>query len=285
MGSNLLGRGIVMMLVANLLFSVVDTSTKWLIAGGLVAIQMAFMRYAIHFAITLVDSGARLRGRRAISTRTRALIVLRAFCLISGTSVNFIALGHLPLSVSSAILYLSPVFICLFARPILGEIISVHHWIGIGFGFLGVLLILVPWGEPFNWYAVLMLYPAGVFALYQVLTRKLSGAVPPSTLQFYTGLLGTVVLLPFAYFAWVTPTSPLQWGLLLSIGAFAWLGHEILTRAHAFSKASTLAPFGYSFVIYLSIAGMLVFNEVPQVNVVIGALVIISSGLYVWRNT
>jgi len=280
----MVGRGIMLMLLANLLFAFVDTSTKWLISTGLVAVQLAFVRYATHFGLTLVEQGWRIRSRSTLSWRLRGIVSFRAFCLVSATIANFTAIGHLPLSVTSAILFLSPVFVCLFARPMLGEVITVQHWVALAIGFTGVLVILWPFGKPINWYAVLMIYPAAAMALYQVLTRKLSGVVTPAALQLYTGGLGTLALLPAMAFVWVSPTTGLAWTLLLAIGAFAWAGHEALTRAHAYAGASTLAPIGYSFVIYLSVAGWIVFGEVPTLNVAIGALLIFGAGMFAWRR-
>lgn len=278
------GRAILLVLLANLLFSVVDTSTKWLIGAGLVVFQLAFMRYAVHFAVTLAERLIRGRPPAPLPAQTIGLVLLRSFCLVSATLANFVALGQLSLSVTSALLYLSPIFICVFARLVLGEEIKRAHVISIALGMLGALVILWPFGEPVNWYAVLMLYPAAGLALYQVLSRKLAGSVTPGTLQLYTGALGTLALAPFAAFAWVAPGSPLAWTLLLAIGAIAWAGHEALTRAHAHAPASTLAPFGYSFVIYLTIAGVVVFADVPSPSVLVGAALIILAGLFNWRH-
>lgn len=281
----LVGRGIAMMLLANLLFSFVDTSTKWLIGTGLVAVQLAFMRYAMHFAMTLVEQGWRIKSRASLSWRLRGMVLFRAFCLVSATMANFTAIAHLPLSVTSAILFLAPVFVCLFAKPMLGEVITARHWGGLTIGFCGVLLILWPFGAPINWYAVLMIYPAAAMALYQVMTKKLSGVVATDVLQLYTGALGTAALLPIALFIWVSPDSALGWVLMCAIGIFAWAGHEVLTRAHAHADASTLAPMAYSFVIYLSLAGWIFFGEVPTLNVAIGALVIFAAAMFAWRGT
>jgi len=255
---NLVGRGIILMLLANLLFSFVDTSTKWLIGAGLVAVQLAFMRYAVQFALTIVEQGWRFKSRYSLSWRLRGVVSLRAFCLVSATLVNFIAIGHLPLSITSAILFLAPVFVCLFAGPMLGEDISTRHWIGVAFGFLGVLVILWPFGKPISWYAVLMIY--------------------------HTGGLGTLVLLPVALFVWVSPSTWLAWVLMLAIGGFAWAGHQALINAHDYAAASTLAPIGYSFVIYLTLAGWLIFDEIPTVNVAVGALMIFGAAMFAWRK-
>lgn len=276
------GKAIGMILLANLLFSMVDTSTKWLVGAGLAALQLAFLRYFIHFVITLVQTRHRSHIAVKLTKRQRALVAIRAFCLVSATVANFFALGHLPLAVTAAILFVSPVLICIFAWALLGETITPRHWLAVILGLAGVLLIVQPFGEAVNWYAVLMLYPATGMAMYTVLTRKLSGEIRPATLQFYTGALGTIVLLPFGLSAWAAISTPLEWTLAFSIGAFAWAGHEILTRAHAHAEASVLAPFGYSFVLYLSLAGWIVFDHVPAWNVAVGAVIIVAAGLTIW---
>lgn len=282
---SVIGRGILLVLLANLLFSVVDTSTKWLIEAGLVVFQLAFMRYAVHFAITAVERTWRGKPAASMPPSVRGLVLLRSFCLVSSTLVNFYALGYLSLAITSAILYLAPVFVCLFARLLLNEPIRAAHVVSIGFGLVGASLIIWPVGEPMNWHALMMLYPAVGMAMYQVLTRKLTTRVTPGVLQFYTGAMGTLALAPFAVVSWSPPGSGLGWILLIAIGAFAWAGHEALTRAHAFANASTLAPFGYSFVVYLTVAGVVVFGDMPDWNVLLGAVLIFAGGMYIWRKS
>jgi drug/metabolite transporter (DMT)-like permease len=121
--------------------------------------------------------------------------------------------------------------------------------------------------------------------MYQVLTRKLTPSVRPGVLQLSTGALGTTALAPFLLFHWVPPDLPLNWMLLCGLGVFAWAGHEAMTRAYSFATASALAPFGYSFVLYLTLGGFLVFAERPELNTLVGAALIVASGLYAWRKT
>ncbi len=272
-----------MVLFAYFLFSFVDTSTKWMLGVGLAALQLAFMRYLVHFLITIVDMRRRGKTLKPVSGRNRAIALLRSFCLVSATCANFFALLHLPLAVTAAILHVAPVLVCLLAWPILGEEVRRTHWIAVLLGLSGVLIIVQPFGEGANWYAVLMLYPATCMALYTVLTRKIAHEVSPTTSQFYTGLMGTVVLLPFGVMTWETPPSLLAWVLTFGIGVFAWAGHEFLIRAHAHAGASLLAPFGYAFVVYLAIAGWLVFDHIPEWYTWVGAVLIFAAGLIIWR--
>ncbi|MEM1374477.1 MAG: DMT family transporter [Pseudomonadota bacterium] len=276
-----LGHAIALMLLANLLFAVVDTSTKWLSGAGVAVLQLAFMRYATHLAITGVDVG-RVPWAR-LPRATHGLIALRAFFLISATVVNFYALGQLPLSVTAAIIYLAPVITCLLGWALLGERIGLGHAAAILLGFGGVLIIVRPFGDAVNFYALLMLYPATAMSLYAILTRKLAGTVRPGLMQFYTGVLGTAALAPVGLVFWASPSTGLDWILLFAIGAFAWAGHEAMTRAHIYADASTLMPFGYSFVIYLSLAGWIVFGHVPDGPTIVGAIIICAAGLIIWR--
>ena len=129
-----------------------------------------------------------------------------------------------------------------------------------------------------------MLYPASAPALYLVLTRMLAARVSSHLLQFSSGFLGTVVLAPLGLWAWVQPSTGLEWSLALAIGAFAWAGHEVLTRAHRLAEASVLAPYGYSLVVFMMLAGWLVFGDIPTLNTLVGAALIVGAGLYVHRS-
>jgi drug/metabolite transporter (DMT)-like permease len=109
-------------------------------------------------------------------------------------------------------------------------------------------------------------------------------------MQLYVGLVGTLAMLPLAIWTWENPATPLDWLLMLALGPWAWVGHEMLTRAHGFATSSTLMPYTYSFMLYLTATGYLVFGDVPDAFTLIGAAVIVVSGLVIWmrergRNT
>ncbi|MDG1788879.1 MAG: EamA family transporter, partial [Paracoccaceae bacterium] len=113
--------GIGMMLGAYFLFSLVDTSVKWLLYAGLASFQLAFMRYASHFIISifLIARGGISRDRFA--TDHFGLVMFRAFLLVSATALNFIVLRYLSLTVVSAIMFSAPIVVCLLSWPMLGE--------------------------------------------------------------------------------------------------------------------------------------------------------------------
>lgn len=278
------GLGIALMLAAWFLFSLVDTSVKWLVIAGLPAIQMAFMRYFVHF---LISAANMLRGgvsRGNFAVRHPFLMSLRAVLLVSGTAANFIVLNYLPLTITSAIMFFSPILVCLLSWPLLGERVGPWRWFAIVMGFAGVMVIIRPFGETFSWWALLPLYNSLALALYSILTRKLAGKERVETMQFYMGAIGSVLLLPFAIAQWQSPSSGTDWLLFLALGMWGWGGHEMLTRAHGMAPASTLMPFTYSFIIYLSISSYLVFNHLPNGWTILGAVIIAGSGLLIWAR-
>jgi len=274
--------GIVLMLVAYLGFALVDTSVKWLVLAGVHALQLAFIRYAGAFAISLVGL---LRGgldRDSFRSDRLGLLLLRSAFLLSSTVSNFIVLKYLPLTVTSAIMFSAPVIVCALSMPLLGERVGAWRWGAIFLGFAGVLVVIRPFGQEFTWWALLPLYNAFAMAMYSILTRKLSGVVPIETMQLYIGLTGTIAMLPLAAVTWTNPTTALDWALMLGLGPLAWVGHELLTRAHGIGSSSTLMPYTYSFMLYLMVTGYLVFGDVPDAFTLVGALIIVVSGLVIW---
>ena len=276
--------GIAMMLGAWLLFSFVDTSVKWLVIAGLPAMQLAFMRYVGHFLISLIDVGRGGFTKNRFRTDHFWLVTFRGLLLVSATCFNFYALKTLSLTLTSAIMFSAPILVCALAVPLLGERVGPWRWFAILLGFAGVMVVIRPFGEGFTWVALLPLYNALALAFYSIITRKLSGIVATSTMQFYMGFQGTLILLPFAIWQWENPTTYLDWAIMFALGVWAWGGHELLTRAHSFASANTLMPFTYSFMIYLTIASYVVFNHIPDGFTVLGAGIIVVSGLIIWAR-
>ncbi len=276
--------GILMMLVTYFLFSLVDTSVKWLLYAGLGSFQLAFMRYASHFVISLSTIAWGGVSLSRFATPHLGLVLFRGFLLVSATALNFIVLRYLSLTVVSAIMFSAPIIVCLLSWPLLGERVGPWRWFAIILGFSGVLLVIRPLGESFHWAALLTCYNAVALALYSIITRRLSGLVAAETMQFYMGALGTFSLLPLAFFAWATPSSLFEWVLRCVLGVWAWAGHGLLTRAHGLAPANTLMPYTYSFMIFLTIESYIVFAEFPDRWTLIGASIVVISGLIIWKR-
>ena len=276
--------GIVLILLANLVFSFIDTGSKWLALFGLSALQLSFMRYFGHF---IISSALILKGGVQLdrfACEKPLLVVLRGALLMLSTVLNFFAIRYLPLTLTSTILFSAPILICALSWPLLREAVGPYRWFAIALGFVGIVIAIRPFGEAFHPAVFLSIGGAFAFALYSILTRKLSGVVAADTMQFYSGFIGTLVLLPFAIWQWQSPETTFQWMILFGLGLAGWGGHQMLTNAMLYAPANVLMPFGYSFILYLTVWSFFVFDHVPDQWVIVGAVIIVAAGLMIWHR-
>ena len=273
-----------MMLGANFLFASLDTSVKWMLGLGFASLQLAFLRYVGHFVITMgqivAGSGRPWRESRGQT----GLLLLRAAMLVASTAGNFFALIYLPLTITSSIMFAAPILVCLLSVRLLNEPVGPWRWSAIALGFVGVLIVIQPFGEDFSWAAPLVVLNATSFALYSILTRKLAGRVSARVMQFYLGAFGTAVLAVPAWLTWQGTTSLLILAAWAALGAMGWLGHELLTRAHGLAEANILMPFGYSLLIYMTFFDIAVFGDVPTPQEWLGISIIVTAGLVIWKR-
>lgn len=274
--------GIALVLVAYFCFSCIDSGVKWLTLAGLPAMQLSFMRYAGHFAI----SGTRLLtgGVSGSTLRPEKLgwVVIRAALLAASTVCNFLALKTLSLTLTSTILFLAPVIVCALSWPLLGEKVGPYRGFAVVLGFIGILIAIRPFDESFDPGIFYSLTGTVCFAFYTILTRTLSGTVSTEAMQFYSGLVGTLAFLPAALLVWQSPVDGTGWWVLILIGFFGWAGHELLTRAYSKTEASNLVPFGYVFIIYLGLWSWFLFDQVPDIWNIWGAVIVTIAGLIIW---
>jgi len=275
--------GLTMMLFAFFSFAIMETSAKWLITSSFPVLQVVFVRYLGHFVFVLSYYLPK-EGKAIVYSKNYKLQLLRAGLLLINTTLNFASLYYLPLTVVISILFLSPIVVTLLSVPILGERVGIKRFIAILFGFVGVLIITKPWDESFD---VHTLYAVGAMLAvsgYFLLSRVVSVTDRNAVTQFYSSGLATVFFLPFAYYLWVSPVCWIEVALLSTLGAVGLVGHSLLTNAHRHAEASVLSPTIYSQIVFVSVMGWLIFGSVPSLSTIVGSLIIIGSGVYVWHR-
>ena len=207
------------------------------------------------------------------------LQLVRSAMLVVATLSFFGALRFLPLAEASAISALAPVFIVLLSPWLLGERPGRARLAAAAAGFAGVLILLRPGSAVFHPATLLLFVTALTNAIYGMLTRKLTGDSPYTTL-FYSALVGTVVLTPLV--PWVIVPSAWSWrsaALFVMLGVFAGVGHAMVTRAFLRAPASMLAPFSYVQILWATAFGFLVFDHLPDGWSFVGMGVIVASGI------
>lgn len=272
--------GILLISGAFLLFTCLDTTAKYL-GHSLPVLQIVWARFLGHLVLAAVLFLPRY-GSGLLRTRRPRLQALRSTFLLGSTFFNFAALHYLQLSTTTAILFSTPLLIAGLAVPLLGEKVGPRRWTAIVVGFIGVLIIVRPGLGVVHWAVSLSLCAALSGSLYNIATRKLAGSDPAPTIHFFSPVVGVLLLTPVMPFVWQTPTHWLEWLLLCATGLLGGAGHYLLIVAHRLAPAPILAPFIYPQIFYMMLSGYLVFGDVPDPWVGVGALVVIGSGLYLW---
>lgn len=275
--------GLGLMCLALAMFTSIDSSAKWLILSGLPILQVVFVRYAGHFIASALVCIPR-EGLGAFRSHAPKLQLLRAFMLLASTVFNFAALKYLPITVTTAINFSSPIVITILSILFLGERIGGRRVVAILVGFVGVMIVVQPWGAAFHPAMFLSLGGLLCASSYFVLTRRLAGVESNSTSQLWASGLATLALAPFGIAAWVWPAAGVDWFVLCMIGVFGASGHGIAVAAHRFADASSLAPMTYIQVIYATASGFFIFGNLPTWATAIGTAIIIASGVYIWRR-
>jgi drug/metabolite transporter (DMT)-like permease len=270
------GRGIVCALIAWLLFASMDAGSK-LLAEQYSIIQILWVRFLSLLAV----SGwlAMRQSRGGLITRRFWLQSLRSLMLMVEMGLFILTITVLPLADVHAILAISPLIVTALSVPLLGEKVGIRRWAAVGVASLGMLIILRPGLAAIHPMALVALSCACMWSLYQVLTRIVSRTDPPLTTLFYTALIGAVALTLIGPFYWRTPDAR-GWALFALVAVLGAGGHYLLIKALQLAPASLLQPFAYTVLVWATLVGFLVFGNLPDLPTVVGALIIVASGLY-----
>ncbi len=266
------------MLAALFCFAVLDTTGKYLSQRYPVGV-LVWARYLVP-ALVLAAALYPRMGRDLVVTGRWRLQIVRA-ALLAG--VSFLIMGGLrtiPMAEGTSLFFITPLIVTLLAGPLLGERVTVAHWLLALFGFSGVLLIARPDGDLPLVPVLMLLAGSLLYALYQLATRKLAPTERPLTTLFYTALIGAAissVALPASAHSDIPGWQDTL--LVLSLGVSGMAGHFLLIRAMAFAPASTLSPLIYVQLVWATLMGWAVFGQLPGASAIGGAAIIVVSGL------
>lgn len=274
-------RAILLLILAQSILIFLDVSAKFLSNSGMPTTEIMFARYGIHVALLLVLV-LPVRGWDLFRTGNWKLELARGLCLLGSTGGNFLAMRYLPLTVTGALLFTMPLMTCALSGPMLGESVGWRRWLAIGFGFIGILIIIRPGTEAFQPAALFSLAAAFFGAVFGIFTRKLAGVDGAMTQQVYAGSIALIAVTPFAFGGWVWPAEPISWVAFFTLGLAGVGGHLLISVAHRYATPATLAPFNYLQLLYLAMASWVIFNQPPDTWFFFGATIIILSGLYIW---
>ena len=246
--------------------------------------QFIFLRSGIAIGLLLVIA-PQFGGIRSLNTEKRAWHLLRTILAVGAMFGFFYGLSKMPLVTAFTLGYTAPLMVTALSAVFLNEPVGWRRWSAVTFGFIGVLIMLRPGTEELSLASIAVLLAAFCYACQAITARKLSATESTLALSFYVVvgplIVSTALLSPQN---WLSP-DVMGWALLIGAGAssvIAWIG---LVNGYRAASPALLAPLEYTALIGGAIAGYVFWNEIPDIWVAVGALIIVASGLFVvYRN-
>ncbi len=291
-------RPILFVASASVAFSVNDLVFK-LLSGAYPLHEMMLVRSTVALVLITIFIRVTKGGFQALRTRRPGMHVLRGGLMITANAAQYAALAALPLADATAVYYSAPLLITVFSVFILREKVGPWRWLAVTVGLFGVLLIVRPGGEGYSAAALLAVLSATVYALSQILTRKIGRTDAALTMSFYgqlsLNIFAMIVGLCFGSGAfgetgnaaadfllrrWIWPT-PFDLFLFVVLGVISAVGGVMMTMAYRDGPPSLIASFEYLALPMSVIWGAVFWSSLPDMLSSAGIVLILAAGLAV----
>ena len=293
-------KGIVFILIAMMVFSVQDGIMKH-IYNFVSLYEIYLIRTVVSFVLILLfliitKKPIVFKSQYPILTFTRVILFFFGF------SSFYVSLTVLPLGNATALFFVTPFLITIFAHFFLKEEIGLRRWSAVVVGFIGVYVTLNPDFSNFNYLSLLPILCAFCYSLSMIIIKKTSDKDSVYT-QTFTFYIGAIILSIIFYFIigdgqYNTSNHPAsqfifrEWFvdfnnnilLMAATGVTATLAFLFLFTAYSIASPAVVSPFEYSILFWSPLVGWLYFDEIPSLNTVIGILIIVSSGIYIFMR-
>jgi S-adenosylmethionine uptake transporter len=258
-------------------FSVQDAIVKWLVVRLPVA-EALFGRSLIIVALAaLVVRRADLSSM--MQRRNLSAVVVRGLLILAAWLAYYSASRSLQLAELVTLYFAAPLFVVAMSSPVLGEIVGPWRWLATIVGFAGVLVAAGMSATPDVWPAALAISAAFCWAITTILARSLTQAVSTAAMMVGSNLLFVLVCGLAAPFVFVWPDA-FSLGLIVALGLVGSLGQFLLFEGLRRAPASALAPFEYTALAWAILWGWTIFHDLPAPHVLVGAAIILCSGLF-----
>ena len=275
--------GVVYMIMSVLFFSFMDILIK--ITDEYAVGQVMFFR-AVFGLIPIFFLIPKNRLRDFYKTKHVGLHFYRSFFGAIAMAAIFIGLRNLQLAEVTSLAFSGPIWVVIFSMIFLSEKIRAKRWVAVGLGFIGVLIISKPGFDNLNYYYIFPIIFCIGFAGVSILIRKLTLAGESVWLiAFYFSVasgLGGLATFPLG--DWIMPTK-YDLVLLILVGLLGGIANLTLTQSYKLAEVTLTTPLKYLSLVFAIIFGFYFFNEVPSINTLLGAgLIVISSGIIFFRE-
>ena len=291
-------KGIILILIGMLIFSIQDSIMKY-IYNSTSLYEVYIIRTLVSFLIIIIFLKF-LKKPIVFKTHYPFLTFCRIILFFFGFSSFYISLTIMPLAMATALFFVSPFLITIFAKIFLKDQVGPRRWLAVIVGFFGVYIILNPNFDNFNYLNLTPILCAFCYALSMIIIKKTSDKddVYQQMFQFYIGALiisGIFYLFigdgqyntidnPAAQFIFREWFSNLEFSLIYMIvlGFTASAAFLLVFSAYRIASPAVVSPFEYSILIWSSLSGWLFFDEVPGLRTILGMFLIVAGGIYIF---
>ena len=271
-------RGMLWMICTMFLFVTMDTVAKHL-SQTYPVFQVVWARFAFHLITVAILFRSQIL--QAVRSRNLKLQLIRSCLIVLTTFLFFTGLSRATLATATTMMFLSPIYVTLLSIPILGETVGLRRWLGVLAGFTGALIIIRPGSDAFDSASLFLLAAPLCNALYQLMTREARKYDSENVTLLYTAVVGVLLTSATLPFNWVTPDAS-AWVLLALTGALGCISHLCLIRAFRSAPASAVVPLSYTSLIWATLYGYILFDNLPDGWTLTGAAIIVTSGAYIF---
>jgi len=265
------------MLLSVFLFAWVDAIGK-LLTVHIHPLQVGWTRQLGIAAIALYLIAR--RGPGVLRTNCKGLQIARAATVAGASTFIYFALQHVPLADATAVLFVGPFMVTIAAAIFLREPVGLRRWVAVAAGFAGTLLVVRP-GMGIVHPAIFFVFlAAAFFAARHIIARSLAAQDPTETTIVYTGLGSVAILSGPLLTVWQTPDSLYLIALCCAIALIAAIAEICMIKSVEMTLAVVVAPVMYSMIVWSVLIGLIIFRQAPDVATILGAGVIIGSGIY-----
>jgi len=291
-------KGIILILLAMLAFSVQDSIMKYIYNFSSLY-EVYLIRTLVSFVIILLF--LKITKKSIIfKTQYPLLTFCRVILFFFGFSFFYISLTVLPLSTATALFFVTPFLITIFAKFFLKEQIGPRRWLAVIIGFIGVYVILDPNFDNFDYMSLTPILCAFCYSLSMIIIKITSekDSVYTQTFTFYIGAIIISIIFyfiisdgqyntidhPASQFIFREWFSNLENSMLFIIatGFTASLAFVLTFSAYRVASPAVVSPFEYSILLWSSLSGWYFFNEIPELKTIIGILLIVCGGIYIF---
>jgi len=273
-------RGIIAMMISALMLMLGDATSKYLMETYPIG-QVVGLRQLTALVVILIWAMA-VGGPRILRVVSWRGQLLRGALFLAGTFLILTGLSVLPLATVTAIAFASPIFVAALSSPVLGEKVAPRVWAAIIIGFIGVLVMLRPGASSFQWALLLPVIGAAVNGLRDLVSRRLSRTDHSLSILFWSSLIvgiGGPLLSPFGW----QPVAGINILLFIVAGVLNVAAQFAMIEGLRLGNAAVVTPFKYTGLLWAMLLGALIWGDLPDRWLLVGAVIVIGAGIYMSR--